>query len=134
MSSREAFRSVQRARASTTGMKTTTTGVLLMKAESGRVKPASTTSARNSLAPARRKKIRARASIAPVRSSAALRTNMQPIVIGALLLKTLSVSSALRVPLSKSTPSALKATRSGESHSRTKARKTPATRAKTRMR
>ena len=40
-----------------------------------------------------RRKIRARASIAPVLSSAALSTNMQPITIGALLLKTASTWS-----------------------------------------
>ena len=38
MSSREAFNSVCRASASTTGMKTTTTGVLLTKADNGTVK------------------------------------------------------------------------------------------------
>ena len=56
---------------------------------------------------------------------------MQPMVIGALLLKTFIVSSVLKIPVRRKTPRALKATRSGESHSRTKAMKTPTTSAKT---
>ena len=82
-------------------MNTTTTGVLLIKAESGTVRAANATSARNSLVPATRRKSRARASIAPVLSNAALSTNMQPITIGALLLKTASVSSVPRMPVTK---------------------------------
>ena len=59
---------------------------------------------------------------------------MQPIVIGALLLKTFIVSSLLKIPVRRSTPSALKAATSGESHSRTKTMKTPITSAKTMIR
>lgn len=105
-----------------------------MKAESGTVRTASARSARTSLVPAIRKKIRASASIAPVRSKAALRTNMQPIVIGALLLKTLSASSAWIVPVMSRMPRALSATTSGASHSRRKAMKAKTTSAKTMIR
>ena len=81
-----------------------------------------------------RVKMRARESITPVRSRPALSTNMQLITIGALLLKTLSVSSAVSTPETSSTPIALSATRSGESHSRRNAVKTATTRQKTMMR
>ena len=112
-------------------MKTTTTGVLLTNAESGTVKMASAANARSSLLPAMRRKTRASASIAPVLSNAALRTNMQPITIGALLLKTASASLVLRMPVTSRRPIALSATMSGASHSRRKAMKTRPTSAKT---
>ncbi len=131
---REAFKSVLRASARTTGTNTTTTGMWLTNAESGNVRSARAARARHSLVPAIRMKMRARVSIAPVRSSPALKTNMQLITIGALLLKTVSVSSALRTPVTSSTPIALSATRSGDSHSRRKAVKTATTSAKTMMR
>ena len=134
MRRREAFRSVLRARARTTGTKTTTTGMWLTMAESGKIRSARASKARHSFLPASRIKTRASESIAPVRSSPALKTNMQPITTGALLLKTASVSSALRIPVTSSTPIALSATRSGDAHSRRKAVKTVATSAKTMMR
>ena len=135
MRSRDAFNSVCRASARTTGMNTTTTGVLFTKAESGTVKTASTTRARNSLAPASRRKTRAESvdRAGPLQRGAehehaadhdrrAVAEDRQRLI-------------RPRMPRKRgATPSALIATRSGESHSRRNATKTSATSAKTMIR
>ena len=109
MRRREALRSVLRASAMTTGTKTTTTGMWLTGLRAAGQKREGKDRAR-SVVPAMRMNPRASVSIAPVRSSAALRTNMELMMIGALLLKTVSVSSAVSTPVTSNTPIALNAT------------------------
>ena len=121
MSRREALSSELLARRSTMGRKTTTTGVLLTKAESTAPVSMRTASTRSSPSPARRRNQRPMMSMQPERSSPALRMNMQAMVIGAGLLKAPSISSFERMPVASTSPSENTATMSGGSHSRKKA-------------
>jgi hypothetical protein len=93
INSRDALSSLSLASFITIGRKTTTTGVLLMSAERGATSSMRVSVARSSLLPATLMKAPAAASIAPVRSRAALKMNMHATVTGALLLKTRSASS-----------------------------------------
>ena len=89
--------------------------------------------ARKTLRPASRVKFSASQSITPVRSRAALSTNIAPIVIGAELLKRFSILSEGRTPVTKTAASAPSAMRSGDPHSRMKATKTPSVRSITKI-
>jgi len=70
----------------------------------------------------------------PVLVRAALRTNMAPMVSGALLRKTPATSSALSIPKTMQSANAANATTSGGSHSFTKNAKVVARMQKTMMR
>ncbi len=75
------------------GMNTTTTGVLLMKAEISATMGSTTSSSDQSLLPTARFSRWAMDSMTPVRSSAALRMNMHATVMAASLLNTLNASA-----------------------------------------
>ena len=101
------------------GMKTTTTGVLLMKAESTATIGSITMRSDQSLFPTARLSRCAMVSITPVRSSAALRMNMQATVMAASLLKTLNASAGVKMPAASSALSASIATMSSDNFSQT---------------
>ena len=86
----EAMKSFLRQMASTMGMKTTTTGVLLTKPESTATMAIMTISMRTGELPAIFSNQLPSASMTPVLSKLALRINMQATVIGAGWEKTLS--------------------------------------------
>jgi hypothetical protein len=89
MNSRDGAAPMSRAMPSSTGIMTTTTGVLLMKAESGTTMARATTSSRSSLPLARLAIHRPAMSIAPVRTRPADSTNLAATVIVASFAKPL---------------------------------------------
>ncbi len=109
----------------TTGISTTTIGVLFMRADriitpSIMASIATTGDARL----ASRETSRPAASITPVRSSAADNTNMAAIVIGAEFEKTESASGTDKIPVSNNAPIASSATTSAGRTSLTKPKNT----------
>ena len=115
-----------------TGLSITTTGGVLMNADSVMTPSIMAIMARVAeLFSARREMLRPAASITPVRSSAADRTNIAAIVIGAELEKTASVSRTSRIPDASKAAMARRAITSGGSRSRTNARNTATTRTRT---
>ena len=120
----DATRSCLRASAKRIGINTTTTGVLLTKAESGATISISITRILISLEPANLPNHSPNASIVPVLSRAALSTNMHETIIGAGLENTANAFASGNIPTPTSNTNAPMATKSGENHSFTKAIKT----------
>ena len=125
ISNRDAFSSEDLASESTMGRKTTTTGVLLTKAESTAPVTMRITRTLSSRTPATLRKPLPKARMQPLFSSPALSTNMQAMVSGAALLKAPSRSSFPKTaalspkrPGKRMIPSENMATMSGGSHSR----------------
>lgn len=124
--SREGSTSTCRESPKATGISTITTGVLLRKAEASAAARKNTTSAQRGLRAESRPNSSTSISSAPVRTSAALRTNISPIVAGA------GFESAVRTAFCSTSPSASaelapkKATMSGAKRSLRKARRMPA--------
>ena len=114
-----------------TGVRMTTTGVLFMNAEIRATRVVITATAISGERHFTRDRPSPISSMTPVRSSAALRTSMQAMVIGALLLKTARTSSLSRMPTRRRTATAESATMSDGSVSRMKPKKTITTRTRT---
>ena len=106
------------------GIKTTTTGVLLTKADKTATISINTNKTLNSFLPANFSNHSPKASIVPVLSNAALNTNIQDTIIGAGFENTESALFSSKMPIPISKTKAPMATRSGENHSLTKATKT----------
>ena len=116
-----------RASRTATGVMITTTGVLLISAEDDEARPVISAMPRRLLAPAARTAAVPKASMHPVRSRAALRTNIDATVTTPGFEKTARTSSVVRIPEASRIAAASSATMSGAMRSRTDATKTAAT-------
>jgi hypothetical protein len=120
MSSRDGATPYRPAIEITAGIITITTGVLLMNGDTSKPTASMANSSRRSLRPAIAPSQSPRRSTQPVLLSAPLMMNRQAMVIGALLLKTLSTCFGDSRPRAMSRATALITAISGFSHSRTK--------------
>ena len=105
----------------TTGIMTMTTGVLLMKGDKPTPTAMRANNKRHSLPCAARPIQWPMCSMQPVRLSAALMTNKQAMVKGALLLSTDNTCGIFKMPKASRTHTAESAAKSGEVQPRTKA-------------